>query len=501
MGNVLSKREVQGLLTENDGAPGDIGIITYQDTDYLAGKVNGSWKYVALEKIFESIDKEAFKNVKDFGAIGNGATNEVFAINRASSKLTNGGAVYFPPGDFYIAASETDINTKSRYTGSGGNASVRGDGDSKIFRQKASTNLDMVSFDNFMIDGDSPNGPTNPGNVEGGHGIDLYRSGQTSTNNIISNMWIKDIGGDGVYLRESDKNIIHGMNIDVNWQTIGANLRGRNGIAMTDGDTLIIANCYIRGAANAGIDLEPNPTEDISRVVINNCIIEDCLYGIELAGSSGATPPISHVAISNCVIRVGDKSAGGFNANTEGILIQACETATLSNIWVVGQSDPTKSGNGVLIDNVSNVKLNNVNVTKCLRGIKIFSDNGTNDKISITGGEISECQEHGLSLIGTNANRIFHLTLNGVQAFNNDNLDTGFNGINIAYADNVNVNNCMAFDDQTGSETQNIGINIGNSGNVVVVGNLCYGNTSNQILLTSNTVNEFGHNIGGPTVA
>ena len=423
-------------------------------------------------------------------------------LSAAITALTSaGGELFLPQGTENIVTTTQEIKTKSRLSGSGKSSIITNTGgNTKLLTQDADDSIDGASFDNLELDGASPD-KTPAGNSEGNHAIGLYAVGETSENNIVGpNIWIKDVGGDGVYIRESDKNILHALNIDVNWQEIGANLTGRNGIAVTDGDSLIFSNLYIRRAANAGIDLEPNPNEDINRVVINNCIIEDCLYGIALPGGAGATPPISYVAINNCIIRIGDKSATGFNANTNGIILQQVETVILNNIWVIGQSDPTLSGVGILIDNCARIYLNNVNVTLCKRGIQIFSDNGVTDKLSIIGGEVSENQEHGLSLLGTSGNHIGNLIVKGVHAFNNDNVAGGFDGIRVSYADNVLVNDCMAYDIQ-GGPTQDVGIHVLNSGNVVVVGNICHGNTANQIKLDTNTLNEYGHNIGVVTIA
>lgn len=437
-----------------------------------------------------------FKN----GKLVIGSTSYPTLSDAITALTSAGGELFLPKGTENIVTTTQEIKTKSRLSGSGKSSILTNTGGTtQLLKQDTDDDLDGASFDNLELDGASPDIPT-PTNTEHAHAIGLYAVGQTSENNIVGpNIWIKDVGGDGVYIRKSDKNILHALNIDVNWQEIGANLTGRNGIAITEGDSLIISNCYIRRAANAGIDLEPNTSEDISRVVINNCIIEDCLYGIAIPGGGGASPPINHVAISNCIIRIGDKSATGFNANTNGILLQEVETVILNNIWVVGQDDPTLSGVGILIDNCSRINLNNVNVTKCERGLRIFSDNGANDKISIIGGEFSENEKHGLSLDGTSGNHIGHLIVKGVQAFNNDNSAAGFDGIRVGYADHVLVEGCMAYDDQ-GTETQDSGINIHNSGNVIVVGNECYGNTGTQIRLATNTLNEYGHNIGAVTI-
>lgn len=54
----------------------------------------------------------AYVNVKDFGATGDGATNDTVAIQTALDSMTSGGVLYFPPGTYRIAR---NIGTNDRW--------------------------------------------------------------------------------------------------------------------------------------------------------------------------------------------------------------------------------------------------------------------------------------------------------------------------------------------------------------------------------------------------
>jgi len=58
---------------------------------------------MTLTKAHKRMIADASTNVKDFGATGDGSTNDTVAIQAAIDSLTSGGVVYFPPGTYRIA--------------------------------------------------------------------------------------------------------------------------------------------------------------------------------------------------------------------------------------------------------------------------------------------------------------------------------------------------------------------------------------------------------------
>lgn len=99
------------------------GSVTEQklaDLSVSAQKIqNGS---ITLEKLDPGIKLGDAVNVLDFGATGNGTTNDAAAIQAAVNSLPLGGAIYFPAGTYRIA---TSVNLNSNLT-------LFGDGSSSI---------------------------------------------------------------------------------------------------------------------------------------------------------------------------------------------------------------------------------------------------------------------------------------------------------------------------------------------------------------------------------
>lgn len=64
-------------------------------------------------------------SVKDFGATGDGVTDDLFALQNAQTYVlsTGGGTLYFPPGTYYITA-PFEIQTGINYVGASRNATV-----------------------------------------------------------------------------------------------------------------------------------------------------------------------------------------------------------------------------------------------------------------------------------------------------------------------------------------------------------------------------------------
>lgn len=87
---------------------------------------------MALTKVSFSMITGAYTNVKDFGATGDGVTNDTVAIQAALDSLTSGGVLYFPPGEYRIAR---NIGTNDRWGVKVTNSNVTIKGDQAYLRR------------------------------------------------------------------------------------------------------------------------------------------------------------------------------------------------------------------------------------------------------------------------------------------------------------------------------------------------------------------------------
>lgn len=440
-------------------------------------------------------DNGTFKN----GKLVIGSTSYATLSDAITALTSSGGEIFLPTGTEDISTTTQEIKTKARLSGSGKSSIItNSDGDTKLLTQDADANIEGASFDNLELDGASPD-KTPASNSEGNHAIGLYASGQTSSDNIVGpNIWIKDVGGDGLYLRQTDRNILHNLNIDVNWQEIGANLTGRNGIAVTDGDVLVISNCIIRRAAVAGIDLEPNASETVKKVIINNCVISESLHGISLVNAQSLGDLVD-VSINNCHIDVGNPEAGGFNATTRGINLTKAQNVNINNC-VIRQATAfsANESRGINIDQCNYININNCAIVGCARGIHVEGATAASSDIIINGCQVYGNYKHGLSLAGTSGKEIEGITVNNNRVWNNDLSQGNFDGIRLSYADKFVCMGNTCYDDQV-SKTQNSGIQVDNCDIGIIANNICYDNVSAQIRIDTVTGIQYGHNIGAVT--
>jgi hypothetical protein len=126
-------------------------------------------------------------------------------------------------------------------------------------------------------------------------------------NVTVSNMTMRESGGDGVYVGNADGNPVYGpcRNVTIKDCTMDANLR--QGISVITVDGLLMERCVMSNTAGAlpmaGIDFEPNKADE----PVRNAVLRDCRTfgnrgsGYELAFMSmiSNSPAIS-VTLENC---------------------------------------------------------------------------------------------------------------------------------------------------------------------------------------------------------
>lgn len=220
-----------------------------------------------------------FANVKDFGARGDGSTNDTTAIQ---SLLDQKRSVYIPDG-VYLIDVERALNLRSNQTlhlsdGAVLKALASDEGYSAVLRLK---NISNTHISGGKIIGERYSHQGNVG--EWGMGIQIIEGSHHIT---VHQVEISDCWGDGIFIGDSptvSDVLIEGVSCDNN---------RRQGLSITDAKRIIIKDSVFmntNGALpEAGIDIEPDSGQRSENIQIINV---DCLNnngsGLDLMGITG----------------------------------------------------------------------------------------------------------------------------------------------------------------------------------------------------------------------
>ncbi|MGG3495333.1 right-handed parallel beta-helix repeat-containing protein [Peribacillus simplex] len=215
--------------------------------------------------------KEIIINVKNFGAKGDGITDDTVTIqNAVNTSSREGGTIHFPSGTYMVNALTSIILKSNLRLLLDKNATIKainnGSTAYSIFRIE---NISNVCIEDGTIIGDKA---THTGNT-GEWGRCFYILG--SSNITLKNLTIKDAWGDCITIGGdviNEKIIIDNCIID--------NAR-RNGITVAHAKNVDIKNTVVKNtsgtAPTAGIDIEPDMGDYVGNIIISNCYVHNNL--------------------------------------------------------------------------------------------------------------------------------------------------------------------------------------------------------------------------------
>ncbi|WLT33050.1 right-handed parallel beta-helix repeat-containing protein [Geothrix sp. PMB-07] len=253
-------------------------------------------------------------NVRDapYGAMGDGATNDTDAIQKAVNAVAGtGGTVQIPRGTYMIDAVATSPGYGIRL---GNNMTLRLEPGATL---KAQTNASAgyimllasgVSHVNIVgggtIQGDLATHAGTAG--EGGYCLQLSNG---ASNIVVADITAREGWGDGFYVSGASNILFCNVTADHN---------RRQGMSIVDGNHLTIKNStFTRTVGYAdtsgalvcgtGLDIEPNPGQTVSDVLISGCTFSDNLGG---GISSGLSQANAGVAFTHDIVIDGNKVTG-----------------------------------------------------------------------------------------------------------------------------------------------------------------------------------------------
>lgn len=311
-------------------------------------------------------------NVLDYGAKGDGSTDDTTAIAAAVTSCPSGGTVYIPGGTYKIS----NIACKSNMTVKGdGRATILAFADNVVPPSGQSRNcLTVINVSNVFIsdltmDGNRTNNAASSSSVDADDSFNCI-SVVHSDNIYIDNIWGHSAGYHGVIMVDAHHVEVKNSKF---WDNGFRPIHGHS----TVNDIKVINNeVWANGQGFEGVGHDAYDAifffDDVHRLEIRDNYIHDSksIGGIQIGGNYvGDGDPSSDILIIDNVIN---------NRNLE---------------------DDTKSKYGIHImgDCITNLSILNNSITGD-RGIFMnnYHDRGANKNVSIIGNTIYNCKTYGI---------------------------------------------------------------------------------------------------------
>lgn len=450
-----------------------------------------------------------------FGDTGDGSTEDDVAIVYAINELSDaGGGTLVIPSGTHIIGDAMDLDTIS-------NVHIKGEGWGTVLKWKDGTDGGPkmfyvhgpsynLAFSDMKLDG-------NAGNVTNVHHTFAIYGGYNLT---FRNLYFYTTDGqsDFIYMRSAS-------NYNILIEGCFGYYAGRSHYVITNGNDVMVRNCFGKRCTNTFVDLEPNAGESIARVTIegNHYVDEsgtgNAAFGVGIS-DSGA---ISEVNI------VGNY----FNCLTAPLTITSCSKININGNILIGTEEPgipccefEATDDLIFANNYVEFTKNSAATYQALRlngdcercvishnilnstygyGNGIGTAGSGNDHIVIDNNVITTCASYGISIGGGGTTLVAN---NVVKSAGSDGIYVGSTGTTVtgnivesAAAIGINVNGGSRY-----VVTKNIVKNCGSSGialqnctEVICAENMCYDdqtpktqtyglylNSANYIIISSN---------------
>ena len=328
-----------GYYEINDGGEATYKITnTVNETEYQEELGNGLFATLLINN--DSV------NVHQFGAKGDGTTDDSNAINLAlSSKAYN---ISFIKGNTYMVRGYEAGQPEGSTTGligttgliipSNKNVDLSESTIKCITNSRQNYNIftiaekENIILKNGTIIGDRATHTGATG--EWGYGVAI----KSSTNITLDNLKISECWGDGINLNNNGNGSILNKNITINNCICDSNRR--QGISIENGDIINVINSQFNNTGNnnlytapgAGCDVEPGTNQNVKNVLFDNCSFNSNYgAGLLLDGTN-----VSLITVNNCKL-INNKQNG---SNSSLAILNAKDIKVLN---CIGEREETES--------------------------------------------------------------------------------------------------------------------------------------------------------------
>lgn len=347
-----------GYYKINDGGEATYKITnTVSETEYKEELKNGLFATLIIDN--DSV------NVHQFGAKGDGTTDDSNAINLAlSSKAYN---ISFIKGNTYMVRGYEEGQPEGSTTGligttgliipSNKNVDLNESTIKCITNSRQNYNIftiaekENIILKNGTIIGDRATHTGATG--EWGYGVAI----KSSTNITLDNLKISECWGDGINLNNNGNGSILNKNITINNCICDSNRR--QGMSIENGDIINVINSQFNNTGNnnlhtapsAGCDVEPGSYQNVKNVLFDNCSFNSNYgAGLLLDGTN-----VSLITVNNCKL-INNKQNGSNSSlailDSKDIKVLNCigerevvETSHSFSVPVYAQGNVTFRGN------------------------------------------------------------------------------------------------------------------------------------------------------------
>lgn len=389
-----SYAQTLGFYSLNDG-----GGAIYKITD--TGTAN-ELNIIAVGGLFANLVDG--KNAKQFGAKGDGLTDDTTALQLA---LDNCKDLFIPNGTYLIEVNGGDSYEASVASGLiipsnchlvlAQNAIIQADANLYSYYRV----LNLTHVNNVVIEGGKIYGDklTRQGNfTEFGHCIVLEEANDV----IIRDCNVAYAIGDSITLKSDDQSATN-YSYNVRIENCKLHDSRRQGISVIAGKNCIISGNEIYNidgtAPQAGIDIEPNydtnPCENIK--IVNNFIHDTTGYSVLVAKKS--------VGIDI----TGDTLVNIRNEEGEKVTISNCD---INKLLVTNITDVTMVNNCIIHDDIYTDKNASIKLTNCTTYGRIYNNDSTSDysaTIELVGCNINYFSDSATWFISVRTNNYLYI--------------------------------------------------------------------------------------------